>query len=114
MAASIVVRVVQAESAGVSVEPREMRAFHPVRVISQPSEDAEEQSERGMRPYTHIAVIRDDAAMAAQIIQEARAQLVGWQRRYQVYRTILVFDQELGPVFDAIEQINGERAESAS
>jgi hypothetical protein len=82
-------------------EEEEMRAFLPVQTQKPGGED------EPLKRYTPVQVIREKPDMAAQVLEDALAQLRGWQRRYSVYRSQFpTFEAKLGSLFDAVEELD--------
>ena len=72
-----------------------MRAFHSI-VVSGVSADGAEKKQRA---YIHIKLAETNPAAAAQVIEQAKAELQAWARRYRDYKDYLPV------VFEALEAV---------
>jgi hypothetical protein len=81
-------------------EDTEIRAFHAVKVVTSEKEQAQ-------KSYTSIEKIVENSDMSTQIIEESRKYLLGWQERYDVYRSMIPeFNTEFSSISEEINKLS--------
>lgn len=71
-----------------------VRAFHNVHMTV---------NDESVRGYARLEIVESQEELLVQVIAEAKAELVGWKRRYSFYKKLR--DVAEGPVQQAIEQL---------
>lgn len=79
---------------------REVRAFHSIHV----SVESDDKDAPVKRRYVTIQQVRESPAMAGQVVEQAKRELLAWERRYATYSDVF------GPVLDAIASVTEKKA----